>query len=137
MSKKKGLFAFLLGVFVAIILWMTVFGRSQLYNSSFYFLPFHTFINIEENIKKFEFWENIIGNALMFVPIGILYHFAFDSNEFQTLRFGFLISLSIEFLQMLFHKGYFEIDDILFNTFGTYIGILVYLQIRKIFQEIL
>lgn len=36
---------------------------------------------------------------------------------------GFLLSVAIELIQLSFHRGLFEFDDMIHNTLGTVIGI--------------
>ena len=48
-----------------------------------------------------------------------------------VLLFGFLLSLAIEMCQLLFRLGWFEVDDILHNVLGTYLGICLYRRAVK------
>ena len=61
---------------------------------------------------------SIIQNIVLFIP-------------FVFLLFGFLLSLSIELCQLLFRLGWFEVDDILHNVLGTYLGIRLYRRTVK------
>ena len=75
--------------------------------------------------------HNIIGNILLFIPLGILLSFAI--TKFHSLKrilvFAFCLSLSIESIQFFSRfLGNFrvvDIDDILLNTLGACIGFLV------------
>jgi len=44
---------------------------------------------------------------------------------------GLLLSSSIEFIQLISHRGLFEFDDIIHNTLGTIIGIGMFLFISR------
>jgi glycopeptide antibiotics resistance protein len=49
---------------------------------------------------------------------------------------GFVLSFIIEFLQFAFGVGVSEVDDLILNTLGTYIGfqifrLLTYMNIKK------
>lgn len=75
---------------------------------------------------------NIIGNIALFVPLGILAPLAlkrFHSVK-RILVFAFCLSLSIEVIQFFSRfLGNFrvvDIDDILLNTLGAYIGFRVF-----------
>lgn len=79
--------------------------------------------------------SEILLNILLFVPLGILLPFvaptAFHSDHVarDMLRVALVacaISCSIEFAQLLFRLGLFELDDILNNTFGAVLGLLAY-----------
>ena len=78
----------------------------------------------------------MVLNFILFVPYGILLPCVFDSLRFSYKRviiIGFMTSLSIEVLQ-LFSGRYAEIDDLLINSLGTYIGFMVF---RYIINKIL
>lgn len=75
-------------------------------------------------------------NFILFVPYGILLPCVFKSLRFSYKRviiIGFMTSLSIEVLQ-LFSGRYAEIDDLLINSLGTYIGFMIF---RYIINKIL
>ena len=64
-------------------------------------------------------WEEPIAFAFASL-IGIV------QNLILFIPFGFLLSLSIELCQLFFRLGWFEVDDILHNVLGTYLGICLY-----------
>ena len=79
--------------------------------------------------------SEILLNILLFVPLGILLPFvaptAFHSDHVarDMLRVALVtcaISCGIEFAQLLFRLGLFELDDILNNTIGAVLGLLAY-----------
>ncbi|MDQ4120751.1 MAG: VanZ family protein [Acidobacteriota bacterium] len=84
--------------------------------------------------------QNIVGNIVLFIPIGFLLPFALKG--FHSLKsilvFAFCLSLSIEVIQ--FFSRFFgnfrvlDIDDILLNTLGACIGfgVLGLFQKRKL-----
>ena len=47
------------------------------------------------------------------------------------------MSCSIEIIQLVLHRGLFEFDDIIHNTLGVFIGILVCLLARLIAGKVL
>lgn len=71
----------------------------------------------------------VIENVLLFVPYGILCPLAFRYTEKfrRCLAAGALTSISIELLQLVTSRGFFQIDDILTNILGTAAGYLVWL----------
>lgn len=64
---------------------------------------------------------NIVGNMVLFVPLGILAYMMLRSIRGATLV-GFLVSLSIEVLQYAFALGVSDIDDLIWNTCGALFG---------------
>lgn len=77
----------------------------------------------------------VIGNIVWFVPFGFLLPEIWKNLKLRiVVPFGFLLSLTIETGQLLLHKGMFEIDDLVLNTFGTAIGYFVY-KIYRSFRK--
>ncbi len=73
-------------------------------------------------------------NFLLFVPYGILLPCVFETLRFsgkKVLFIGFVTSFSIELLQV-FGGRYAEVDDLLVNSLGAFVGFVIYLYGRKI-----
>ena len=70
----------------------------------------------------------VIENVLLFIPYGFVCCWAFKQvRGFWCCTFiGALTSLTVECLQLITQRGYFQIDDILTNTLGSVIGWLVF-----------
>jgi len=80
----------------------------------------------------FETLIGIMQNLILFIPFGFLLCGATDQpRTSRILLLGFLLSLSIELCQLLFRLGWFEVDDILHNVLGTYLGIRLYRRTVK------
>lgn len=80
----------------------------------------------------FESLIGILQNLILFIPFGFLLCGATDQpRTSRILLFGFLLSLSIELCQLFFRLGWFEVDDILHNVLGTYLGICLYRRAVK------
>jgi len=80
--------------------------------------------------------QNIIGNLLLFFPLGIFLPMVLSIRSFVkvfSIACGF--SISIEFCQYLLrHFRIYrsvDVDDIILNTFGALIGLAVYMLFRK------
>ena len=74
------------------------------------------------NGTSFLIAENVM-NVLAFIPIGLLIGVGFPKWSWcRAIGFGCLISVSIEFLQYFFRRGFSEFDDVFHNTFGCVIG---------------
>ena len=76
-------------------------------------------------------WSSLALNILLFVPLGMLLPVVKES--FGTLKknliLGIILSLSIESLQILTKRGWFDVDDVINNTLGAVIGVILYLGI--------
>ena len=112
------------------------------------FIPFLNTIRdiIRSNKSQFMqlFWvKNILGNIIILLPLGILLplvHKKYD-NVLKTTLFGFSISLSIELIQfvsvLVGNNGrVFDVDDIIFNVFGVFLGATIYKKLSHKFSVI-
>jgi len=80
--------------------------------------------------------SEIILNVVIFVPLGIYAGVLFKKWGFvKKLFFFFLISLMFEGLQFILGVGAFDITDIINNTLGGIIGLLIFEAIEKLFNN--
>lgn len=75
-------------------------------------------------------WKDVViivlGNIIMFIPFGFMGWIYPQLKDFRMLLYSFVSSIVIvEALQYFTRMGIFEVDDILLNTFGVYIGWLL------------
>lgn len=71
--------------------------------------------------------EEIILNVLLYIPLGYLLPFTFEKlKPWQVVLIGLACSTLTEITQLIFRIGWFEFDDILNNTMGCIIGLLLY-----------
>ena len=71
-------------------------------------------------------------NIVLFLPFGFLLSAAYKrTSTGKILLLGFLLSLFIEACQLVFRLGWFEMDDLLHNVLGTYVGIRLYRWVLK------
>ena len=72
------------------------------------------------------FWQNFIGNILLFFPLGIFMRLLFNKKMIAILAIAFLSSFLIESVQYASRFfGYYrhiDIDDVILNTFGAVAG---------------
>lgn len=87
-----------------------------------------TYINI---LKERAFLQAAF-NGILLLPMGVYLRYYFKKNLKQTLLLTFLFSLFFELTQLtglygIYNAPYriFDIDDLMLNTFGGYIGYLI------------
>ena len=82
------------------------------------------------------FTLNVIGNIVAFVPFGFFLPMFRKKKSFWTIIwvtiFGFLFSLAVELIQLLLKVGSFDVDDMLLNTIGAFVGVCIYMIIYLI-----
>ncbi len=70
---------------------------------------------------------NLLGNIVVFVPLGFGLAGALGRNRLGlAIGAGFAFSLMIELLQLAIPSRTTDIDDLIFNTLGTAIGVMGY-----------
>jgi glycopeptide antibiotics resistance protein len=79
-----------------------------------------------ESLRSFAM-GNVIGNILIFIPMGIyLSLFKKDKRLLGNLIIIALISTIVELIQWSLGIGILDIDDVILNSFGGWLGILIY-----------
>ncbi|MCI7607313.1 MAG: VanZ family protein [Spirochaetales bacterium] len=125
-NPEELFFSSLLASYIVFILYMTIIGRRPVTKRA-EFIPFWSYV-------KPELWNEILLNYILFIPFGfLLYASHGDKREIRkkgistvaAVFIGFLISSLIEINQFLFSIGLFEFDDIIGNTIGCYIGVMI------------
>ena len=91
------------------------------------------FIHIAEFDTVKDLLINIVGNTAMFIPTGIILPILFKDLDtpVKVTAVGALMSLSIEILQLPFFERTTDIDDLMLNTLGCFIGEVIVLSLRK------
>jgi glycopeptide antibiotics resistance protein len=79
--------------------------------------------------------ENI-SNVVIFVPLGVYVETLFERWTFgKKLLILFLISAIVEGLQYIMRIGSFDVTDLVTNTFGGMIGLMIFKIIDKAFNN--
>ena len=76
---------------------------------------------------------DFLGNIAMFMPFGFFLPLLWRISGKATAAVGFCVSLSIELIQ-LFLPRWTDIDDLILNTSGTLLGLLVFHLLSKYFH---
>ncbi|MDO4977249.1 MAG: VanZ family protein [Eubacteriales bacterium] len=129
----------------AIILYFTLFsdrmGRMDPYQTYRYNLhPFTEilrFMTYRHQVSMMAFLINIFGNILVFAPWGFLIPIWDPKRNHARyiLMYSFSFSLCIEVLQLFSRVGVFDVDDIIMNTLGGFVGWIIYLIMNYIRKQ--
>ena len=124
---------FLLAFYTAMILLRTVLNRE------IWFDPLGKLFGGWGLYEEGQFTTESIENFMLFVPFSILLLWTFQKellDESENIRFGKTVweatkvvavfSFLIEFTQLLFHLGTFQISDLVYNTLGGAVGGVIY-----------
>lgn len=152
MNKRERIeTVFLYGVFICYIILLVkifflsrvsigeLFNSHRMYDRSVNLIPFKSigeFISgSSANLKRFAF-GNVVGNIFVFIPLGV-YVLLFKSNKrvINNLLLIVILSLIVELIQWLLSIGTADIDDIILNSIGGFIGILAYKLLLLILRD--
>lgn len=99
------------------------------------FIPFKGIIEMLQGGVTTHSFINIVGNIVMFMPIGFLVPLLYDKlNSFiKVVLFGFTTSLIIELTQLFLIRGT-DVDDLMLNTMGAILGYFAFIIFKKIFN---
>ena len=98
------------------------------------FIPFREILRY--NMGSRLFFKNVIGNMILFLPFGFFISLYLKEKKANLPLLIILItSFSIEVVQMIIGRV-FDIDDILLNLVGGYLGYLVYYFLKRIWDKI-
>jgi glycopeptide antibiotics resistance protein len=84
---------------------------------------------------NFSTWMmNIVGNVVLFIPFGLLLPLLFKKYmKVKKLTITCTLSLVlVEMLQLATMRGIFDIDDIILNMTGVFIGFAMWSMVKKI-----
>ncbi len=88
--------------------------------------------------QQYSHWGmQIVGNCILLLPMGIF--LPAMSEWFHSVRrttaAAFLFSSFIELTQYVTGRGLCELDDIIHNTFGAAVGVMLYMGIVRLAAE--
>lgn len=115
-------------VYMAVVLRITVFRsdfsfHNFLQGGSINLHLFTGYIPILTGGNWWMFCYLFLGNILWFVPFGIYLEVTERTDRlWKAAVLGFFFSLCIETFQYLFATGYSELDDLVLNTLGVWVG---------------
>lgn len=98
------------------------------------FIPFKEILRY--NMGSRLFMKNVIGNMAMFLPYGFFVSYYLRNDKpYLTILLTLITSFSIEFVQLMIGRV-FDIDDILLNLLGGYVGFLIYYYIHRFWERL-
>lgn len=132
-NKLTGL---LLVVYFSALFWIIVLKLNISFSykgtRNINLIPFHAPLMLN---GKVDYGEMIL-NALIFIPLGLYVEILFKKLSTGRKIFSFfLVSFICETLQYILRIGAFDITDIINNTLGGIIGLMLFKVTEKIFGD--
>ena len=83
-----------------------------------------------------EGYKDLILNIVCFIPVGLLVGLLLEKHRLaKALLVGLLVSLTIEFSQLIWHRGVFDVNDLFNNAMGALIGGLIAVAVIRTTQR--
>ena len=137
-SKSQRIFSHIVFViYFALLIWLVLFKFNinisvMDYVRSINIIPFYYDMEIG---FAFHFKE-VLYNVLIFIPLGVCIDvYKPDWSFWRKIIPGLCISLLFEILQFAFALGASDITDIITNTTGGVIGIMLCMLLQKMFPR--
>lgn len=113
---------FLIIVYAAVLLKLAFFSREPGSRTTVDLTLFNTWGTTMQAHAFF------VENIIMFIPFGILIPTAFPvmKNIFVCTLTALACSLCLEMFQLITGRGFCQLDDVVTNTLGAFIGYMVY-----------
>ncbi|WP_456279331.1 VanZ family protein [Bacillus sp. AK128] len=113
-----GLFFYSVGLLILLF-----FRPSNQSYNHFNLIPFQTiFYFLFQEPSFLVAFYNLAANVALFVPFGVFIPFLVSLGKRTMYIVPVLIISTIELLQMFSHRGSLDIDDLLLNLIGIYLG---------------
>jgi len=82
------------------------------------------------------FYRNIVGNIIMFIPFGFFTSYYLKLEKKRVILYiALIISIVIEFIQLNIGRA-FDVDDVILNLVGSFLGYFLYRLMDKIFGDL-
>lgn len=114
-------------IYILLLYYIVTFQDSNYGTNNF--IPFKEMFRY--NITSPLFLKNVIGNVILFIPLGLFVTLYIKNKTFiLTLILSIIISLSIEFIQSMIGRT-MDIDDVILNATGGMVGYFICKVIDK------
>lgn len=125
-------------MFIIGLLSLTIIPKNSNRTHEINLIPFKIFkdiyyeIVVNRNITYL--WINLVGNICIFIPIGLFPLILWKVKVGKVIIGGCLLSLFIEISQMFLARAT-DIDDLILNTIGVIIGVVIFNMLHKYNNE--
>lgn len=126
---RVGNFLLFLGA-AAAVFYMTVYTRGEGTGEAV-LVPFQSF---QAAKVQPELYRAMLMNVFLFVPLGLTLPFVLGKGwipGFLTVLAGLAFSAGIEYLQYRYALGWCEVDDVIMNTLGAFLGSMAHWLFRN------
>ncbi|TCM96208.1 VanZ like protein [Paenibacillus sp. BK033] len=136
LTKPVHVIVLVLFMLYSLVMIKLLFIRGSSYrwpDYNYNLVPFHTIKSLiyHRHAYNADAWmKNLFGNIVLFIPLGVCFPLL-SRRLFHAARSLAAIILTlflVEAIQLVTRVGSFDIDDIILNTFGAGIGLVIIKQ---------
>lgn len=107
---------------LATTIWVSLTQGVRYFATPPNFIPIRGVIDQLHNVNQEVGMYNLIGNVVMYIPIGFLTLMVVRGRWWHGLVAGAALSASMEILQLVLNVGAMDVDDLILNTVGAAVG---------------
>lgn len=116
-----------IGILAYVCFFSEAYGRTSMDTYHYNLVPFKEimrFYTYREYVGFWAFLLNLFGNVLAFAPFGFMVPILSRANRrfINVAWLTFILSLTVELLQLMLKVGSFDVDDLILNTIGGMMG---------------
>lgn len=116
-------------IIYTLMLFQVVTNQDVVSWSSNNFIPFKEMFRYK--LGSALFFKNVLGNLIMFLPFGFFVAYTLrPSSKKLVILLSLMASVTIEVVQLAIGRV-FDVDDIILNTLGGFLGGLIYYIVNK------
>jgi glycopeptide antibiotics resistance protein len=127
---SKNIYKIIFAIYLFIVLWLTLIDRTSTYRRIM-LTPFWEYRNLLFTSEHLYWFQQITCNILMLMPLGFLLAMR-KISPLKIVIVGCGLSVCIELTQLVTARGLCEFDDVFNNTFGAWLGCVIYKKISKL-----
>ncbi|WP_336773164.1 VanZ family protein [Paenibacillus sp. MMO-58] len=133
LTRPVHVIVLILFILYSLIMIKLLFIRGSSYRWAIYnynIVPFHTIKSLiyHRHAYNTDAWvKNLFGNIVLFIPLGVCLPLLSRRlcNATRSLAAIILILFLVETIQLVTKVGSFDVDDIILNTLGAGIGLVL------------
>jgi glycopeptide antibiotics resistance protein len=132
-KKRKILALTLFGIYCILLLWVILFKLMPPFEGVAYLRGIRSisWIPFDFDTNPHHHFLEVMLNFLAFVPFGLLLKQAFI-KWWKIIIMAFSFSLFCEITQYILMIGVTDVTDLITNTMGAVLGVLIFIAIRKL-----
>ena len=119
--------ALLLLLYLGVVSYITVFSRQK--GSQNDILLDFSYVSRAIRERSLFWLQHPLLNVGLFLPVGFLFTATYPKKLNQAglvIPFGLMLSVMIETAQMILQNGQCDLEDLITNALGAYLGLLIY-----------